>query len=155
VDGTGANVALGWALQLPVSHSLRHRIAGGLDWVPTSEDHHFRGRIAYRFGRRHFFTGLGPAFDHAGTTWSPELGVKFAHAESAEEQLDLCKHTAVTGQMPRHDRQPRRASGGACPDVAKGKLAYANLIPSPAAARLVAPGHRPFATVGRRFSFTE
>ncbi len=45
--------------------------------------------------------------------------------------------------------QPRRATGGACPDVAKGNLAYANLIASPAAARRVPLGadcSRPIAT---------
>lgn len=99
VDSAGMNFAMGWSLQIPISSSFRHRIAGGLDWVPGSEGHHFRGRIAYRYGLRYFFTGLGPAFDHAGTTWSPELGVKFAHAESADEQIDLSLHIVVRADI--------------------------------------------------------
>jgi hypothetical protein len=100
VDSTGVHFGMGWSLQIPLSASFRHRIVGGLDWVPSSEDHHFRGRIAYRFGLRHFFTGLGPTKDHAGATWSPEIGVKFAHAEGADErQIDLSLHMVVRADV--------------------------------------------------------
>jgi hypothetical protein len=90
---------LGWSWQMPVTSSFRHRIAGGLDWVPGSHDHRFRGRIGYRFGLRHFFTGIGPAFDHSGATWSPEFGVKFAHSTKIDQQIDFSLHVVVRADI--------------------------------------------------------
>ena len=105
MTGSGADFDLGWSWQVPFTRSLRHRVAGSVDWVPGNSDHHVMGRVGYRFGMRHFFTGLGPAFDHSGTTWSPELGVKFAHAGDSDEQLDLSLHIVVRADIaPAFDR---------------------------------------------------
>ena len=94
-----ADFVLGWSWQIPVAPSFRHRIAGSLDWVPGYDGRHFRGRLGYRFGLRHFFTGLGPSFDRSGATWSPVFGVKFAHAEGADEQIDLSLHIVVRADI--------------------------------------------------------
>jgi hypothetical protein len=99
--GTGKqfDFDLGWSWQIPISPSFRHRIAGGVDWVPGNDQHRLRGRIGYRFGLRHLFGGLGPAFDHSGMTWSPELGLKFAHATEPDEQIDLSLHIVVRADI--------------------------------------------------------
>ena len=46
--------------------------------IPT-DTNLIRGRFGYRYARRYFLVGFGGSFSGEGDTWSPEVGVQFAH----------------------------------------------------------------------------
>jgi hypothetical protein len=58
-----------------------------------------RGRIGYRYGRRWAFGGVGVGLDGAGGHLSPELGVKFAHAEDGDGAIDLSSHLLARAEI--------------------------------------------------------
>jgi hypothetical protein len=67
-----------WSWQIPLSPACHSRLATELEVLPT-DSHPVRGRLGYRYGTRYFLAGLGGTLSGAGYTWSPELGVQFAH----------------------------------------------------------------------------
>jgi hypothetical protein len=86
-NASAANLVLGWSLQYPFSmgfgeHTDHHRIVFALDLLPHEDGADARGRLGYRYGRRHAFGGLGVSIDGASGSLSPELGVKFLHGGS-------------------------------------------------------------------------
>jgi hypothetical protein len=99
-DGSGPRFVLGWSWQLPFNvligegsfreRTFRHRVVAGVDWLPHPENA-WRGRVGYRYGRRHVFGGAGVGVSGAGASLSPELGVKFLHAGD-DEGPDLSWH---------------------------------------------------------------
>jgi len=44
-------------------------------------------------------SGLGIAVDHSGVSWSPELGVKFAHAMSPDADVDMSLHFVMRADL--------------------------------------------------------
>jgi hypothetical protein len=104
-DGSAPRFVLGWSWQLPVSaliqeENLRHRIVLGVDWLPQV-DSAWRGRAGYRYGRRTLFGGAGVGFGGAGTSLSPELGVKFLHLEDSEPKnpIDASLHVLARADI--------------------------------------------------------
>jgi hypothetical protein len=95
VPGSTPGFDLGWSWQIPFTPSLHHRVAGSLDWIPAFDDHRFRGRFGYRYGGRVLFGGAALGFDHAWTTWSPELGLKLLHSSAPSDDLDVSLHLLV------------------------------------------------------------
>jgi len=103
-DGSSANFVLGWSWQLPISlwfpdSTTRHRIVAGVDLLPRSDGADWRGRLGYRYGRRHAFGGVGIGHDGAGANLSPELGVKFGHAEDYQRDIDLSFHLLARAEI--------------------------------------------------------
>lgn len=104
-NASAANFVLGWSVQFPFSMgfhdaSTHHRIVGGLDLLPHADGADWRGRLGYRYGRRHVFGGLGVAIDGAGGSLSPELGVKFGHAEDRDvDAIDLSFHLLARAEI--------------------------------------------------------
>jgi hypothetical protein len=103
-DASTANFVLGWSWQLPVSgwfgdHTLHHRIVGGVDLLPHSDGADWRGRLGYRYGRRWAFGGVGVGIDGAGANLSPEIGVKFAHGNRADDDVDLSLHLLARAEI--------------------------------------------------------
>jgi len=103
-DASRANFVLGWSWQLPFSgsfgdYTLNHRVVGALDLLPHADGADWRGRIGYRYGRRHAFVGVGVGIDGAGANLSPELGVKFAHADTSERDIDMSLHLLARAEM--------------------------------------------------------
>jgi len=90
---------VGWSWQVPITPSFRHRIVGGLNWVPASDQHRWGGRAGYRFAARDFIAGAGIAFDHAGTTWSPEAGVRFPPHRHEDELFDPSLHVILRADV--------------------------------------------------------
>ena len=94
-------VVLGWSWQIPLGgaspleHPSRHRIVPGFDLVLHADGPSFCGRLGYRYAWRHVFTGLGIGFDATGATLSPELALKFAHADLGDEAADLSLHVVA------------------------------------------------------------
>jgi hypothetical protein len=96
-DASSANFVLGWSWQLPISlwfpdSTTNHRVVAGVDLLPHSDGADWRGRIGYRYGTRWVFGGVGVGLDAAGASLSPELGVKFGHAEDHDRDIDLSFH---------------------------------------------------------------
>jgi len=103
-DAANTNFVLGWSLQIPVSawfgdHAMHHRVVGSVDLLPHSDGADWRGRVAYRYGARHGFAGLGFSVDGAGASLSPELGVKFAHADKADYDIDMSLHLLARAEI--------------------------------------------------------
>ena len=97
-------VVLGWSWQVPISAGtlIRHRLVGGVDLLPHSGGASWRGRLGYRYGRRHAFGGAGVSVDGSGINLSPELGVKFLHAEpssSSHDEMDLSLHLLARAEI--------------------------------------------------------
>jgi hypothetical protein len=99
-------LALGWSWQVPIptisSNDLlasRHHLAGGVDYVPADAGPHLRGRVGYRYDRRHWFAG--PAVEHAGNGlgWSPEVGVKFFNFRAATQTASPSLHVLVRADV--------------------------------------------------------
>jgi hypothetical protein len=91
--------ALEWSWQIPVSDSsfenLRHRLVPSVGLVIGDGGPSWRGRLGYRYGREHFFAGAGMGLDAAGLSFSPEIGVRFAHfmdGEGRRSGLDPALH---------------------------------------------------------------
>jgi hypothetical protein len=101
-DAARSGAVLGWAGQfpLPVRETIRHRVVGGLDLYGARLSS-VRGRVAYRYGRRTLFGGLGWTFDGAGGGWSPEIGVNLAHMLPPEEGGgdDMSLHVTVRAEV--------------------------------------------------------
>lgn len=90
---SGTHFVLGWSWQVPFTPSFRHRIVGGINWVPGVEKHRWGGRVGYRFGASDsILAGMGIAFDHAATTWSPEFGLRFPPHHPIDVQFDPSLH---------------------------------------------------------------
>jgi hypothetical protein len=103
-DAAGTNFVLGWSLQIPVSawfgdHTMSHRVVGGLDLLPHADGADWRGRVGYRYAGRHAFAGLGVAIDGAGGSLSPELGLKFLHADKADYDIDMSLHLLARAEI--------------------------------------------------------
>jgi len=98
--GSDARFDLGWAWQIPMPSALRHRIIGGVDYLPTAESDRTRGRIGYRYSRQTLFAGAAAAFDHDGLSWSPEVGIKFLHRDMGKDPpVDLSLHLLVRADL--------------------------------------------------------
>lgn len=76
IPAWGPDFLLGWSYQLAFTENRRHRIIGGIDWIPTSDTAHLRIRGGYRYTREYFIAGLMAAHAATGGTWSPEAGVR-------------------------------------------------------------------------------
>jgi len=102
-DASTARLVIGWSWQLPVSdgngHGIRHRVMPEVDVLPHSGGADWRGRLGYRYGRRHMFAGAGFGFDAAGVNVSPELGVKFLHATGADDEFDASMHLLARAEI--------------------------------------------------------
>ncbi len=69
---------VGWSWQIPITFSCHARLTGSVEVLPTDANV-IRGRFGYRYARRYFLAGFGGSFSGDGNTWSPEIGVQFAH----------------------------------------------------------------------------
>jgi hypothetical protein len=93
-----SHFVLGWSWQVPITPSFRHRIIGGLNWVPGAKNHELGGRAGYRFGTHDIIAGLGIDFANSRTTWSPEVGIKFPH-HGVDEQFNPSFHIIVRANL--------------------------------------------------------
>jgi hypothetical protein len=103
-DPSAAHVVLGWSWQFPFSEAfgdrnLHHRVVGAVDLLPHSDGADWRARVGYRYARRHAFGGVGLGIDGAGGSLSPELGVKFAHADRDDDVVDLSLHLLARAEI--------------------------------------------------------
>lgn len=103
-NASTANFVLGWSWQLPISlwfpdSTTHHRIVAGVDLLPHSGGADWRGRLGYRYGTRWVFGGVGVGLDGAGASFSPELGVKFAHAEDHDSDIDMSLHLLTRAEI--------------------------------------------------------
>ena len=105
-DPSAANLVIGWSWQVPidagklVEYASRHRVVGGVDLLPSSGGVSWRGRLGYRYGRRHAFGGAGVGLAGGAVNLSPELGVKFMHdSESNPGGLDLSLHLLARAEI--------------------------------------------------------
>jgi hypothetical protein len=102
-DGSTARLVLGWSWQIPLdadsSTTHRHRIVPEVDLLPRSGGVSGRGRLGYRYGRRHAFAGAGLGIDSAGANVSPEVGVKFLHAQSGDDEFDASLHLLARAEI--------------------------------------------------------
>jgi hypothetical protein len=102
-DASTARLVIGWSWQIPVSadsrEGLRHRLVPEVDLLPRSDGVSWRGRFGYRYGRRHLFAGAGLGADAAGVNLSPELGVKFLHAERDDDEFDASLHLLARAEI--------------------------------------------------------
>jgi hypothetical protein len=93
---------IGWSWQLPLPpgqpEQRAHRVVGGLDYLPDGGDTRVRGRVGYRYDRRHVFVGLAASLDHQGLGWSPEIGVKFLHLVE-HDSIDPSLHLVIRGNI--------------------------------------------------------
>jgi len=97
---SGTHFVLGWSWQVPFTPSLRHRIVGGVNWVPGADEHRWGGRVGYRLrASDSIVAGMGVAFDHAATTWSPELGIRVPPHHQIDEPFDPSLHVIVRGDV--------------------------------------------------------
>ncbi len=110
-----ANFVLGWSWQLPVAgfaaESTRHRIVGGVDVLPHSGGASWRGRLGYRYGRRHVFAGAGVGADGAGVNLSPEIGLKFMNADDgSDHSIDPSLHLLARAEIAPESGHARGAT---------------------------------------------
>jgi hypothetical protein len=97
---SGTHFILGWSWQVPFTPSLRHRIVGGVNWVPGVDRHRWGGRVGYRIqASDSIVAGMGVAFDHAATTWSPEFGIRFPPHRHWDMQFDPSLHVIVRADV--------------------------------------------------------
>jgi hypothetical protein len=107
-EASSNRFVLGWSYQFALDESQpRHRIVPSVDLLLSHrEGASWRGRLGYRYGRRHAFGGAGIGIDGAGWSVSPEVGVKFAHLDLGNDAtIDPSLHL-----LARADIAP--ASGG-------------------------------------------
>ncbi len=83
---SGPEFDLGWSWQIPITESCHGRLTGSVELIPGDASL-VRGRFGYRYARRYFLVGFGGSFSGDGNTWSPELGVQFAHWKFDEPDL--------------------------------------------------------------------
>jgi hypothetical protein len=87
-DGGRPQPVIGWSWQIApellsdrfpteLSH---HRVVPAVDLLPRADGASWRGRLGYRYDRRHVFAGAGVGVDGSGVSLSPELGIKFLHS---------------------------------------------------------------------------
>jgi hypothetical protein len=104
-DASSASFVLGWSWQVSVSecfgeHTQRHRLVGAVDLLLSNADGaDWRGRFGYRYGRRWAFGGVGVGVDGAGASLSPEMGVKFAHYNDANRDIDTSLHLLARAEI--------------------------------------------------------
>ena len=111
-DASSSRFVLSWSWQLPVAgiaddHEPRHRIVPEVDLLPHSGGASWRGRLGYRYGRRHMFAGAGVGVDGAGVNLSPEIGVKFLHADAGHREVDVSMHLLARAELAPDSGQPR------------------------------------------------
>lgn len=111
-DASPSRMVISWSWQLPVAgisdgHVARHRVVPEVDLLPHSGGASWRGRLGYRYGRRHLFAGAGVGFDGAGFNLSPEVGVKFLHAEKEDEEFDASMHLLARAEIAPDSGQVR------------------------------------------------
>ena len=114
-EASTARLVVGWSWQIPVSlgenpHPMRHRIVPAVDLLPHPDGVSWRGRLGYRYGRRHLFAGAGAGVDGAGPNLSPELGVKFAHHNSGDDDFDLSLHLLARAEIAPESGRVRGAT---------------------------------------------
>src|SRR5262249_22543542 len=97
-DAASPGLVLGWSWQIPLSSEgldapAHHRLVPSVDLLPHSGGASWRGRLGYRYGRRHLLAGAGVGIDGAGVNLSPEIGVKFLHADKESgDGIDFSMH---------------------------------------------------------------
>jgi hypothetical protein len=99
LDRGGANFDLGWSWQVPFTASFRHRVAGSLDWVPSSATHRVGGRLGYRYARGGLFAGFGVSLDPSGFMWAPEVGIKLPPRKVEDGEIDPAAHVLVRAEV--------------------------------------------------------
>jgi hypothetical protein len=101
VQPSGPNFVFGWSWQVPFVYRLHQRIVGDVDLVVRSSGvSSAYGRLGYRYGGRHLFAGAGTGLGAGGVTLSPEVGVKFAHAEPYDQfGSDTSLHVLVRADV--------------------------------------------------------
>jgi len=105
--GSAPNLVIGWSWQIPLGDGgglagrpEPHRFVLGVDLLPHSDGASWRGRLGYRYGRRHAFAGAGVGFDAAGVNLSPEVGAKFLHLEArATGLVDMSMHLLARAEI--------------------------------------------------------
>jgi hypothetical protein len=91
---------LGWSYQFAPDQRSRHRVVPSIDLLPGRNDVSWRGRLGYRYGRRHLFGGAGVGIDSAGVNLSPELGVKFLHLDKPyADGIDPSLHLLIRADV--------------------------------------------------------
>ena len=104
-DGAEARGVVGWSYQLPIDSwkaESHHRAVLGADLLLLAGGVGGRGRVGYRYATHWLFAGAGVSATGAGPTWSPEVGVKFAHFVKGESQsLLLLVRTEVEPDFQR------------------------------------------------------
>jgi hypothetical protein len=93
-----ARVVVGWSYQVPLGSwkgELHHRAVFGADLLFVG-GFGGRGRVGYRYATQWLFAGAGVSATGDGPTWSPEVGVKFAHLVKGESQS---LHVLVRGEV--------------------------------------------------------
>jgi hypothetical protein len=109
-------LVIGWSWQVPISlgeadNPIRHRIVGSVDLLPHSGGASWRGRLGYRYARRHAFGGAGVGLADGRVNLSPEIGVKFLHdAESTPGEMDLSMHLLARAELGPESGQLRGAT---------------------------------------------
>lgn len=103
VTASGANAeasrfVLGWSYQLPIDRLARHRIVPSIDLLPGGSVS-WRGRLGYRYGRRHVFAGAGVGIDGVGPNVAPEIGVKFGHLTPGDDDIDASLHLLARAEI--------------------------------------------------------
>jgi len=103
-NASSPNLVFAWSWQIPVSAwagdpAMHHRVVGGVDLLPHSDGADWRGRIGYRYARRWAFGGGGVTIEGGRGNLSPELGVKFAHAEGGGSNIDLSAHLLARAEI--------------------------------------------------------
>jgi hypothetical protein len=98
-------LVIGWSWQIPLTggaldtHPGRHRVVPEVDLLPLPAGVSLRGRFGYRYARRHLFAGAGVGLDGAGPNLSPELGVRFAHFNTGDDDIDTSMHLLARAEL--------------------------------------------------------
>jgi hypothetical protein len=102
-DPSSRKLVVGWSWQIPVTLDgvpFHNRVVGGVDLLARSDGASGRGRLGYRYAGRHAFAGLGFGVDGAGPNLSPEVGLKFLHADGETECVfDPSLHLLVRAEI--------------------------------------------------------
>ena len=108
-EGAQARGMIGWSYQLPLDSwkgESHHRAVLGADLL-LANGVGGRARIGYRYATHWLFAGAGVSATGAGPTWSPEVGVKFAHFVKGEAQS---LHLLVRGEVAPDFQRVRAAT---------------------------------------------
>jgi hypothetical protein len=111
-DTSPTRFVMSWSWQLPVAgidddHIPRHRVVPEVNLLPHSGGVSWRGRLGYRYGRRHMFAGAGVGIDGAGLNLSPEIGVKFLHSDMGDKEFDASMHLLARAEIAPDSGQVR------------------------------------------------